>query len=83
MKEGVVMAINSIGIAGAGIMGSGLAQLVSSKGYKALVYDIQEEYTEKALVGIKKNLSKMLEKQKIDQDEVEKILSNLLNDPIF
>ena len=71
------MAINSIGIAGAGIMGSGLAQLVSSKGYKALVYDIQEEYTEKALVGIKKNLSKMLEKQKIDQDEVEKILSNI------
>jgi len=40
--------IKKIGIAGAGTMGSGIAQIFARKGYEVVVTDIAEEYLEKS-----------------------------------
>jgi 3-hydroxybutyryl-CoA dehydrogenase len=40
--------IKKIGIAGAGTMGSGIAQIFARKGYKVVITDIKEEYLEKS-----------------------------------
>lgn len=40
--------IKKIGIAGAGTMGSGIAQIFARKGYEVVVTDISEEYLEKS-----------------------------------
>lgn len=40
--------IKKVGIAGAGTMGSGIAQIFARKGYEVVVTDISEEYLEKS-----------------------------------
>lgn len=40
--------INKIGIAGAGTMGSGIAQIFARKGYEVVITDVAEEYLEKS-----------------------------------
>ncbi|MFN4298153.1 MAG: 3-hydroxyacyl-CoA dehydrogenase NAD-binding domain-containing protein [Thermaurantimonas sp.] len=60
------MKINSIGIAGAGTMGIGIAQLAAQKGYNVLFYDIHQSNLDKAKKIIEDNLVKLTEKGKLN-----------------
>ncbi|KOA20447.1 putative 3-hydroxybutyryl-CoA dehydrogenase [Clostridium homopropionicum DSM 5847] len=64
-------------VLGAGTMGAGIAQAFAVKGYEVLVRDIKDEFVEKGLNGIKKNLSKLVEKGKMEEAKKEEILSKL------
>ncbi|KOA20446.1 putative 3-hydroxybutyryl-CoA dehydrogenase [Clostridium homopropionicum DSM 5847] len=64
-------------VLGAGTMGAGIAQAFAVKGYEVLVRDIKDEFVEKGLNGIKKNLSKLAEKGKMEEAKKEEILSRL------
>jgi 3-hydroxybutyryl-CoA dehydrogenase len=67
----------SIGIAGCGTMGSGIARVAAQAGHEAVLYDIKQELLDKALGNLKAQLDKELEKGKITKDTKEKILNGI------
>ena len=61
--------INTIGVIGAGTMGSGIAQVAAQNGFYTLLFDINIDVIEKAKIAIKKNLQYLTDKQKITTEE--------------
>lgn len=72
-----ISSIKAIGVAGAGTMGAGIAQVSSAAGYDTLLYDIKEDFVNKGLQSIDKNLSIGVEKKKITSKEKQAILSRI------
>jgi 3-hydroxybutyryl-CoA dehydrogenase len=70
-------AIKKIGIAGAGTMGQGIAQVCASAGYEVLLFDIRQDLIDNGLMRIEKSLQTAVEKGKFSADEKEKI-ANLI-----
>lgn len=66
------MQIKHIGIAGAGAMGSGIAQMAALAGHDVLIYDMQENALKKSKEQLFSALQKLQEKGKITQETVEK-----------
>ncbi|MDF2451326.1 MAG: 3-hydroxybutyryl-CoA dehydrogenase [Bacteroidota bacterium] len=64
-----------IGIVGSGAMGSGIAQVAATAGHKTIVYDTNNNTLEKAKSNLQSSLNKLVEKQKINQEKAESILS--------
>ena len=71
-------AIHSVGVVGAGTMGSGIAQILAQKGYEVLLFDVAPAQLHRALSSIEKGLGKYLEKGRIDTKQREEILKNIL-----
>jgi 3-hydroxybutyryl-CoA dehydrogenase len=72
------MEIKSVCVIGAGIMGSGIAQLIAQHGYMVNLVDISEEILTNAKVGIKKNLERFfVAKNKITMEEANQILERI------
>jgi 3-hydroxybutyryl-CoA dehydrogenase len=69
----VSIAIHTIGVIGAGTMGSGIAQVAAQNGFYTLLFDINEEVLEKAKTAIQNNLLYLAEKQKISAEEKDNI----------
>lgn len=67
----------SIGIAGCGTMGSGIARVAAQAGYEVVLYDIKQELLDKAMANLKAQLDKDYEKGKITAELKEKILNNI------
>lgn len=69
--------IKKIGIAGAGTMGSGIAQIFARKGYEVVVTDLKEEILKgsKNLVSIFN--SSLIEEGLMEEGEVENIVNNI------
>lgn len=65
------MKIRKIMVIGAGQMGAGIAQVCAQAGYDVLLYDLHEEKTKKALHSIDQNLTRNVEKQRMDEQEKE------------
>lgn len=64
-------------MAGAGVMGSGIALCSILAGYKTLLFDIADEAVEKGKNNLLKEINKLLEKGKIDENACNKALSLL------
>ena len=71
------MDIKTIGIIGAGRMGSGIAQVMAVSGFEVILTDVKDEFIERGIDNIKKGLAKALEKGKITPEEKEKINSRI------
>lgn len=71
------MGIQKVMVIGAGQMGSGIAQVCAMSGYEVLLHDLKDEYVEKGLGTIAKNLSRQVEKAKMESEEKDAILSRL------
>ncbi len=72
------MKINKVCVIGAGIMGAGIAQLISTYGYKVNLVDMNEELLNKAKNAIEKNLERFfVAKNKISKEEAENILNRI------
>jgi 3-hydroxybutyryl-CoA dehydrogenase len=69
--------IKSIGIVGAGTMGSGIAQMSAMAGYQTIIFDIQEAALDKAKSAVTKNLDKGIEKGKVTEDQKNTCLQNI------
>jgi len=72
------MAISKAMVIGAGQMGSGIAQVFATSGYVVYLHDLKEEYVQKGIASIAKNLSRQVEKGKISQEEQDQILANII-----
>jgi 3-hydroxybutyryl-CoA dehydrogenase len=62
------MAIETVGIIGAGQMGGGIAQVAAMAGYKVLLYDISADRIENGLATVSGNLARMVAHGKLDED---------------
>ncbi|MBK5485500.1 3-hydroxybutyryl-CoA dehydrogenase [Peribacillus sp. TH16] len=71
------MSIHKVMVIGAGQMGSGIAQVCAMSGYEVLLHDLKEEYVEKGLGTIIKNLSRQVEKGKMAAGDKDATLSRL------
>jgi len=69
--------MKKICVLGAGTMGSGIAQAFAAKGYEVIVRDIKDEFVQKGLGMIEKNIKKLATKGKITEEEAEEILSRV------
>lgn len=69
--------IKSIGIVGAGTMGSGIAQMSAMAGYQTIIFDIQETALDKAKSAVTKNLDKGIGKGKVTEDQKNACLQNI------
>lgn len=64
-------------VIGAGQMGSGIAQVAAQAGLAVILNDIKEEYTQKGLASIRRNLARNVEKGKLAQDDMDATLSRI------
>ncbi len=70
--------IQTIAIAGAGTMGSGIAQVSASNGYKTLLFDINNDVLDQAKKSILNSLSFLVNKQKISQEDSNRIFDSII-----
>jgi 3-hydroxybutyryl-CoA dehydrogenase len=71
------MDIHSICICGAGTMGSGIAQLSATAAFNTILYELNKDVLEKAKTSIKKNLQSLVQKNKITEEQKEKIFQRI------
>lgn len=71
------MEIKTFGVIGAGQMGAGIVQVAATSGLKVVMSDIKEEFTQKGLAGISKNLKRSVEKEKLTAGECDAILGRI------
>lgn len=69
--------IKTVGIAGAGTMGQGIAQVCATAGYEVVLYDIAEAQLANAKNLIRKSLQVAVEKGKLKADESNQVLSRI------
>ncbi|MCU0664867.1 MAG: 3-hydroxyacyl-CoA dehydrogenase NAD-binding domain-containing protein [Myxococcota bacterium] len=71
------MKIGKVGVLGTGQMGAGICQVAAAAGHEVLMADISLEVAQKSKDGIAKRLAKTVEKGKMTQADMDKIVSNL------
>jgi 3-hydroxybutyryl-CoA dehydrogenase len=62
-----------VGVVGAGAMGSGIAQVAATFGHAVTLHDTSSESLERALLLIRKNLARSVEKGRITQEDASAI----------
>lgn len=72
------MDIKTVMVIGAGQMGSGIAQVCAQAGYKVYLNDLKDEFVQKGMGVISKNLSRQVDKGRITEEEKNNILSNFI-----
>ncbi|MDO5620678.1 MAG: 3-hydroxybutyryl-CoA dehydrogenase [Paracoccus sp. (in: a-proteobacteria)] len=71
------MAIQSVGVVGAGQMGNGIAHVFALAGYDVLMTDISREALDKAVAQIDKNLERQVSRDKISAADKEAALGRI------
>ena len=71
------MTIETVMVIGAGQMGSGIAQVCAQAGYQVILNDMKDEYYERGLSTITKNLSRDVEKGRKTEQEKADILGRI------
>lgn len=71
------MAIQKVMVIGAGQMGSGIAQVCAQAGYKVILNDMKDEFFERGLNTITKNLARDVEKGRKTEEEKSAVLARI------
>ncbi|MGS2617979.1 3-hydroxyacyl-CoA dehydrogenase family protein [Micromonospora sp. LZ34] len=66
-----------LAVVGAGLMGSGIAQVAAQAGWQVTLRDLDDAATRRGLDGIRKSLEKFAEKGKIEASDVEAALGRI------
>lgn len=67
----------TIGVAGAGAMGSGIAQIAAQNGHKTIIYDVSESALRQSEEGLKKLFEKLKAKGKVSADKAQAVLKRI------
>lgn len=67
----------NVGIIGSGTMGSGIAQVAATSGCKVKVFDTNQDALDKSKVALEKVLLRLIEKERIDKKEKNRIQTNI------
>lgn len=71
------MEINKVAVIGGGTMGNGITHVFAMSGFKVTLVDVKQEFADRALVTISKNLSRMVAKEKVTEVDKKNALSNI------
>ncbi len=71
------MDIKTVGVVGAGTMGNGIAHVFAKSGYRVLLLDIEQNFLDRAMQTISKNLEREVAKQKITAEQREETLKRI------
>ncbi|WP_243297646.1 3-hydroxybutyryl-CoA dehydrogenase [Bacillus litorisediminis] len=71
------MKVQKVMVVGAGQMGSGIAQVFAQSGFQVILNDIKQEFVERGLGVITKNLARQVEKARISEAEKADILNRI------
>jgi len=69
--------MQTVGVIGAGIMGSGIAQTVAQNGMNVLLTDVELSLAEKGKAGIGKSLARLVAKEKMTAADAEALLARI------
>ena len=69
--------MKNIAVIGAGTMGNGIAHTFAQFNFKVNLIDIKQEYLDKGIATITKNLDRMVAKQSISEDDKSRTLNNI------
>ena len=69
--------MKNIAVIGAGTMGNGIAHCFAQSGFNVSLIDLSQEALDNALATIKKNLNRMVVKEKISSDDMNHTLANI------
>jgi 3-hydroxybutyryl-CoA dehydrogenase len=67
----------TIGVVGAGTMGSGIAQLAATFGHRVILHDTNEQGLQKAMAQLKATLNRLVEKEKITASDADVIFNRI------
>ena len=71
------MPIHTIGVIGAGTMGSGIAQVAATKGFEVILIDISEAAVGKGVGAVESHLARIVTKGKMTGPEQEAALRRI------
>jgi len=65
--------VETLGVVGAGTMGSGIAQVAAAQGYDVVMRDIEREFVENGFDSIRDSLGRFVDRGSIDESEADAI----------
>jgi 3-hydroxybutyryl-CoA dehydrogenase len=71
------MEVKRFGVIGSGQMGNGIAQVAAAAGLEILMSDIKQEFCDKGVATISKNLDRMVKKDKLSEADMKAILGRI------
>lgn len=71
------MSITTVGVVGAGAMGSGIANLAASSGFQVILQDIDERYVQAGLARIEKFMEQSVAKGKITEGHKAEVVERI------
>ena len=71
------MDLNTVGVIGCGLMGSGIAEVCARAGYRVVVREINEDLLQNGLGRIQKSLGKAVSRGKISQEQADQTLARI------
>jgi 3-hydroxybutyryl-CoA dehydrogenase len=69
--------IETVGVVGAGTMGSGIAHVFARSGFRVLLHDVEQRFLDRALEHIRTNLGREAAKGKLQEAEIEPALARI------
>ncbi|WP_320821859.1 3-hydroxybutyryl-CoA dehydrogenase [Reinekea sp.] len=75
------MTIKSVGVLGAGTMGSGIAQVFAVQGFQVQLVDNQPSHLQQAVLNIQQSLDKGIDKGRLNSTERDQALHNIHTSP--
>jgi len=69
--------LKTVGVAGSGLMGSGIAQVAAMSGYEVLLLDVSKAQLEKAVSSMTSSLEKLVQKEKISENQKTETLKRI------
>ncbi len=67
----------TLAVVGAGLMGSGIAQVAASAGWQVTMRDVTDEALKRGLDGIRRSLGKFVEKGRLSPAEAEAAIGRI------
>lgn len=71
------MAIQTVGVLGAGQMGNGIAQVAAANGFKVVMVDIQQAALDKGMSTISGSCDRLIKKEALTEAKKKEILGNI------
>ena len=71
--------IQTVGVVGAGTMGSGIAHVFARSGFHVLLCDVEQRFLDRAVAQIRCNLGREAAKGKLTEGEVESALARIVS----
>ena len=72
-----LMAIQTVGVIGAGQMGNGIAHVLSQSGYSVQLNDVNQDALERAIERVRKNMDRQLRGGKISAGEIDAAMGRI------